>query len=183
MQVQIHPMHPSDWACVRAIYEEGLATGLATFEVNCPSWEQWDGAHLAHSRLVATAGGQVVAWAALAPVSARDCYRGVAEFSLYVAAAWRGQGIGTRLLNALVAESERNEIWTLCANTLAANTASLRLQETCGFRVVGARERIAQLDGVWQDTVLTERRSHHVGVEKANGDAPSQDRVNSAQDQ
>jgi phosphinothricin acetyltransferase len=107
----------------------------------------------------------VVAWAALAPVSHRRCYAGVAEVSLYVAADCRGQGVGKRLLQALIESSERHGIWTLHGATFPENTASLRLQQACGFRVVGRRERIAQRDGVWRDTVLTERRSGVVGVE------------------
>jgi phosphinothricin acetyltransferase len=164
MEIQIDSLRESDWERVRAIYLEGLATGQASFETEAPSWADWDAAHLAHSRRVARAGGRVVAWAALTPMSRRRCYAGVAEVSIYVAAAARGHGIGRRLLGELVASSERHGIWTLFGSTFPENEASLRAQAACGFRVMGRRERIAQHHGVWRDTVITERRSRVVGA-------------------
>jgi phosphinothricin acetyltransferase len=155
----IEEMRADDWEQIRQIYLEGLATGQATFEVEAPSWEAWDRSHLRHSRLVVRQVGQVLAWAALAPVSQRRCYAGVAEASLYVAAAHRGRGIGKRLLQELIVSSERQGLWTLSGSTFAENTASIQLQLACGFRIVGRRERIAQHHGVWRDTILTERRS------------------------
>jgi phosphinothricin acetyltransferase len=160
----IDEMCPADWEHVRRIYVEGLATGQASFEVEAPSWEKWNEGHHPHSRLVTRRGDQVLAWAALAPVSQRVCYAGVAEVSLYVAAGCRGQGIGKRLLAALIESSERHGIWTLCGATFPENAASVALQLACGFRIVGRRERIAQQRGVWRDTVLTERRSRTVGT-------------------
>jgi phosphinothricin acetyltransferase len=162
----IDEMRPDDWGAMRRIYLEGLATGNASFETEAPAWPDWDAAHHAHSRLVARYDGQVVAWAALAPVSRRSCYAGVAEVSLYVAGAWRSRGVGRALLLALVESSERNGIWTLYGACFPENEASVRLQVACGFRVVGRRERIARRDGVWRDTVLTERRSRVVGVDE-----------------
>jgi phosphinothricin acetyltransferase len=161
----IEPMGPDDWPEVRAIYVEGIATEQATFEVEAPPWEQWDADHLAFGRLVARSGGRVVGWGALAPVSRRACYRGVAEVSVYVAAGARGRGVGRALLGAVIAESERNGIWTLQGATFPENEASLRLQAAFGFRLVGRRERVAQLGGVWRDTILTERRSRVVGAD------------------
>lgn len=161
----IDPMTPADWDAVRAIYLEGIATGLATFETAAPSWADWDAVHHPFGRLVAREGSRVVGWVALAPVSRRACYRGVAEVSLYVAAAaWRS-GVGRTLLEAAIAESERYGVWTLQGGTFADNEASLRLQAACGFRVIGRRERIAQFHGVWKDTILTERRSRVVGAD------------------
>jgi len=148
---------------VRAIYLEGIATGQATFETAAPSWEQWDDGHLPHSRLVARQQQAVLGWGALSPVSRRSAYAGVAEVSIYVRAAQRRRGIGKRLLLALIDSSERNGIWTLQGATFAENIASLQLQEACGFRIVGRRERIGQHHGAWRDTVLTERRSLTVG--------------------
>jgi phosphinothricin acetyltransferase len=162
----IDNMRGDDWPAVRVVYAEGLATGNASFETQPPAWEEWDRGHHPHSRLVARHGGQVVGWAALAPVSQRACYAGVAEVSLYVAAAWRGRGVGKALLRALIESSERNGIWSLYGACFPENEASVRLQLSCGFRIVGRRERIACLHGVWRDTVLTERRSGVVGVEK-----------------
>lgn len=162
MIVRVELMGPTDWREMRAIYEEGIATGVGTFETVAPSWEGWDAARLPHSRLVARAEA-VVGWAALSPVSKRECYAGVAEVGIYVAASARGRGVGRALLNALIESSEAHGIWTLQGVTIAENRASLALQERCGFRVVGRRERIAKLSGVWRDTILTERRSTKVG--------------------
>jgi len=161
----IDPMTPDDWEQVRRIYLDGLATGLASFEVDAPTWEQWDANHLPHSRLVVRAGQQVVGWAALGAVSRRPCYQGVAEVSLYVAEGWRRQGIAKRLLPALIESSEQHGIWSLCGASFAENTASLKLQLACGFRIVGRREHIAKRNGVWHDTYLTERRSSVVAIE------------------
>jgi L-amino acid N-acyltransferase YncA len=165
MSVEIRPMEPADWERVRAIYEQGIASGQATFELEAPSWERWDAAHHSFARLVARFEDRVIGWAALSPVSGRCCYAGVAEASVYVDTDHRGQGVGRQLLLETIAESERRGIWTLQGGTFAENEASLRLQLACGFRVVGRRERIGQLHGVWRDTVLTERRSPVVGVD------------------
>ncbi|RYU78341.1 GNAT family N-acetyltransferase [Hymenobacter persicinus] len=159
------PLSVAHWDQVRAIYEQGLATGNATFQTAAPTWQDWDEGHLTHSRLVAVDdAGRVLGWAALSPVSGRCVYGGVGEVSVYVAAEARGQGVGQRLLGALVAESERQGMWTLQAGIFPENKASVRLHETQGFRLVGRRERIGQLHGVWRDTVLLERRSEVVGA-------------------
>jgi L-amino acid N-acyltransferase YncA len=162
----ILPMRKDDANAVLAIYAEGIEDGLATFETQCPSWEEWDENHLQECRLVAESDGAVIGWAALSPVSKRACYRGVAEVSVYVRRAERRRGVGRALLKALVRASERAGFWTLQGTTLEDNTASLRVQADCGFRVVGTRERVGQLDGRWRSTVVTERRSPVVGVEK-----------------
>jgi phosphinothricin acetyltransferase len=164
MPFLIEPMTADDWPAVRAIYEEGLATGLASFETAAPSWAQWDAARLPHSRLVAREQA-MLGWAALSPVSKRACYAGVAEVSVYVAAAARGRGAGRALLEAIAESAEAHGIWTLQGSTFPENAASLALQARCGFRVIGHRERIAQRDGVWRDTILTERRSRDIGVD------------------
>jgi phosphinothricin acetyltransferase len=163
MDLIIDELRPEDWDQVRQIYLEGLATGQASFEVEAPSWEIWNKNHHSHSRLVARQDGRVIAWAGLAPVSARQCYAGVAEVSLYVAGDQRGRGVGQRLLQAVIESSERHGIWSLYGATFPENEASIRLQLACGFRIVGRRERVAQHHGVWRDTILTERRSRVVG--------------------
>lgn len=155
----------ADWDAVRRIYQQGIDTGIATFEQTVPDWSHWDTHHMPDCRLVAVdAQDTVLAWAALTAVSHRCVYGGVAEVSIYVAAEARGAGIGTRLLGDLVAASEQHGLWTLQATILSANAASIHLHEKCGFRVVGTRERIAQLNGTWRDTTLMERRSDTVGV-------------------
>lgn len=156
----IQPLTDAHWPEVRAIYEEGIATGNATFETQTPEWPAWTAAHLPHSRLVAlNEAGNVLGWAALSPVSGRCVYGGVAEVSVYVAGGARGQGVGRQLLAALLAASEQNGIWTLQAGIFSDNAASLALHAAGGFRTVGYRERIGQLRGQWRDTVLLERRS------------------------
>ena len=165
MSFSIEKMEPSDWGPVRAIYLEGIATGHATFETEAPAWDLWDAAHLSHTRLVARIGKTIVGWAALSPVSRRRAYGGVAEVSVYVTEARRGNGIGRALLEALVAESEANGIWTLQAAVFPENQATISLHRRCSFREVGRRERISKMNGVWRDTILLERRSQHVGIE------------------
>ena len=150
---------------MRAIYLEGIATGQATFETTAPTWEKWDAGHLRKMRLVARGeGGEILGWAALSRVSDRCVYGGVAEVSVYVGERGRGRGVGRALLEALIAASERNEIWTLQAGVFPENAASVRLHLSCGFREVGRRERIGKLNGVWRDTLLLERRSRNVGA-------------------
>ena len=161
-RVELRPLAPVDWPAVEDIYWNGIRSGLATFEVESPSWEAWDAAHVAEPRLVAEEDGLVVGFAALAPVSTRYVYRGVAEASVYVRDGWRGRGIGRRLLGRLVAASERAGFWTIQASVFPENRASLGLFTRCGFRVVGVRERIGRRDGLWRDTVLLERRSEVV---------------------
>lgn len=168
----IEPMRAEDWPQVRAIYLEGIATGNATFETDAPPWEAWNAAHVKEPRLVArersvTAGaphGAILGWAALTAVSDRCVYAGVGDLSVYVAASARGHGLGKVLLQALVTESERAGIWTLQAGIFPENESSLALHRSCGFRVVGRRERIGKMNGVWRDVMLLERRSGVTGV-------------------
>ena len=152
-------MRSDDWPTVKAIYEQGIATRLATFETEAPAWEAWDAAHHPDLRLVAEEDGVVIGWAALSPVSRRACYAGVAEESVYVAEGARGRGVGIALLARLCADADAAGIWTIQTSIFPENVASLELHRRCGFRVVGTRERIAQLDGVWRDAVLLERRA------------------------
>lgn len=163
MDISIDKMTREDWGSVKVIYAEGLATGNATFETEVPTFEAWDKSHLQTCRLVARSEGNVVGWAALSPVSRRHVYRGVAEVSIYIAASARGMGAGKTLLRALIVESENAEIWTLQAGIFPENVASLALHRACGFRELGRRERIGQMNGVWRDVVLLERRSKIVG--------------------
>ncbi len=168
----IERMKTQDWDAVRAIYQEGIATGNATFEMDVPEWEDWDQDHLRDCRFVAREEGQIVGWAALSPVSGRCVYAGVAEVSVYVAALARGKGVGKALLRTLVEGSERQGIWMLQAGIFPENEVSIALHKSCGFREVGRRERLGRMrpaaksaaGGVWRDVVLMERRSNVVGV-------------------
>ena len=136
--VEIRSLVESDWPTVAAIFEEGIATGDATFETEPPSWDAWDAAH-SDIRLVAESDDGVVGWAALSGYSDRCCYRGVSEVSVYVADALRGRGVGRALLDALIASTEDAGIWTIQSGVFPENTASLALHQRAGFRVVGIR--------------------------------------------
>ena len=157
-RIAIRPLVREDWGSVARIYADGLATGVASFETAVPAWEDWDTGHLEALRLVAELDGAVAGWLAAAPVSRRDCYRGVVEHSVYVDGAMQGRGVGRALLERLVAEAPAHGIWTIQTSIIASNEPSLRLHESVGFRVVGRRERIAERDGVWHDTLLLELR-------------------------
>jgi phosphinothricin acetyltransferase len=163
----IEAMRPGDWPAVRAIYEAGIATGNATFETAAPAWESWDQAHLERPRLVArrSAGGPILGWAAVVPVSGRCVYAGVGDLSIYIAPEGRGSGVGRALLAALVRESEAAGLWTLQAGVFPENIASLALHRALGFRDVGVREKIGRMNGRWRDVLLLERRSRAAGVE------------------
>ncbi len=175
MEYTVIPMLPDLWPAVREIYREGIATGNATFETEAPEWEKWDASHRKDCRLVAmqlreatslTGLGEsgVLGWAALSAVSGRRVYAGVAEVSVYVAAAAQGRGVGKALLQTLVKESEAGRIWTLQAGIFPENTRSIALHKSCGFREVGVRQRLGKLGDIWRDVVLLERRSATVGV-------------------
>ena len=157
--VFLRPMEPDDWPVVANIYADGIATGNATFETVVPSWEAWDAAHLPTQRFVAVEGDRVVGWVALTAYSDRCCYEGVADLSVYVAPEARGRGVGRALLGQVVADSAATGIWTLQAGIFPENEASLALHYGSGFRLVGVRERIGRLDGVWRDVLLLERRA------------------------
>jgi L-amino acid N-acyltransferase YncA len=149
---------------VLEIYGHGIASGMATFETNVPNWENFNVKYLPHSRLIAVMDDEPVGWAALSPVSTRECYSGVAEVSVYVHQQQQRKGIGRLLLVELINASEQNGIWSLLSVIHEENRASIHLHEQCGFRFIGYRERIAQLDGVWRTTVMLEKRSKLVGL-------------------
>ncbi len=157
--LHLRTMAENDWPKVAEIYAQGIATGQATFETETPSWEKWDSSHLQSCRFVAEKDGEVVGWAALSPVSSRCVYGGVAEVSVYVSTTQLGQKIGTQLLKQLILTSESEGFWTLQAGVFRENTGSIRLHTTLGFREIGYREKIGQMNGIWRDTVLLERRS------------------------
>lgn len=161
--IRIGTLEPKHWPQVKSIYEEGIQTGNATFQQQAPEWENWNEDHLPHSRIVALDNDEVAGWAALSPVSERCVYAGVAEVSVYVAEKFRGKKIGTLLLKQLIAQSEINGIWTLQSGIFPENVASIKLHEANGFRVVGYREKVGQMNGVWRDTTLLERRSQLIG--------------------
>jgi L-amino acid N-acyltransferase YncA len=156
----VRDLDETDWPVVAAIFEEGIATGLATFETAAPDWPAWDDSHLPGTlRVVAEEGGELTGFAALSPVSTREAYRGVVENSLYVSERACGKGVGTQLLTELVRRAEAAGIWTIQTSIFPENLASLAVHLRVGFRVVGRRERIGKLHGAWRDTLLLEWRS------------------------
>jgi len=157
-------MTEKDWPSVAEIYKQGIETGNATFEREIPTWEKWNTEHLPNYRIVATIDDSVVAWAALTPVSGRCVYAGVAEVSVYVSNKYQGLKIGTKILDRLISESEDGGIWTLQAGIFPENKASIKIHENLGFRIVGFREKIGKMDGIWRDTILLERRSKGIGL-------------------
>jgi L-amino acid N-acyltransferase YncA len=159
----IRTLKESDAAVVLKIYQQGLDGGEASFETSAPEWQVWDRKYHPFGRLIREQDGQVEGWAALAPVSARECYRGVAEVSVYVANNHLGKGVGQDLMAALVEISEDNGIWSLYSSIFPENIATLRLHLRHGFREVGMRERIAQQGDRWRNTMILERRSTRVG--------------------
>jgi phosphinothricin acetyltransferase len=158
-------MTAEDWPAVERIYAAGIASGDATFEAEPPTWEQFDGSKLTSHRHVAVDDdGQVIGWAAATAVSDRCVYAGVAEHSVYVDPAHAGHGVARQLLEALIASTEADGIWTLQSGVFPENAASLAVHERVGFRVVGTRERVGRHHGRWRDVVFIERRSAVAGT-------------------
>ncbi|MGQ3676894.1 GNAT family N-acetyltransferase [Tenacibaculum discolor] len=157
--IEVVKLTQNHWKEVAEIYKEGVATKNATFRTKVPNWEEWNTSHHQHTRFIVTEGNKVLGWCAIAPVSTRFEYRGVAEVSVYVKLGVLGKGIGSLLMDAVVKSSENNGIWTLYSSLFPENEASVKLHVKYGFRKIGYREKIAELDGVWRDTVLYERRS------------------------
>ncbi len=164
MEIVFRPMTADDWKNVSEIYGQGIETGNATFQQEIPTYTYWDNGHLKNCRIVAIKDNEVAGWAALTPVSGRCVYAGVAEVSVYVAYKNRGHKIGHKLLEKLIIESENEKLWTLQAGIFPENIASLKIHEALGFRKIGHRERIGQMNGIWRDTILLERRSKLIGI-------------------
>jgi len=159
VSITLRPLQPADWPQVADIYAAGIATGNATFETEPPDWTTWDASHRSDLRLVAVDHGHVVGWAAASTVSDRCCYAGVVEDSVYIDAEHQGRGVGRLLLAALVEAAESHGVWTVQTGIFPENTGSIALHHACRFRTVGRRERLGQLNGVWRDVLLLERRS------------------------
>ena len=155
--VELRRLVADDWTAVAEIYWDGMRDGLATFETEVPSWEQWDARHLWGHRLVAQRLGEVVGWAALSPASTRRCYIGVAENSVYVAREARGLGIGRMLLGELIAGADTTGIWMIQTSIFPENRPSLALHERCGFTLVGVENEVGRKFGRWLDVVELQR--------------------------
>ncbi|MBZ5741047.1 GNAT family N-acetyltransferase [Nocardioides mangrovi] len=164
----VRALTAEDWPGVERLYLAGIATGHATFESEPPTWEHFDAGKLPAQRHVAVDGDRVLGWVAASAVSDRCVYAGVVEHSVYVDPAVQGQGVGRRLLTALVESTEAAGIWTIQSGIFPENTASLALHRACGFREVGVRARVGRMThgpmaGQWRDVVFVERRSPSVG--------------------
>jgi len=162
MNVTIRAFKKQDWTLVSKIYSEGIATGIATFETEVPSFDVWNEKFIKNCRLVAEIKKTVVGFTVLSQVSQREVYKGLAEVTIYIGASQRGNGIGKQLLDTLIIESEKEGYWTLQAGIFSKNKPSIQLHENCGFRIVGVREQIGKRDGKWHDNVLMERRSKKI---------------------
>jgi phosphinothricin acetyltransferase len=160
MEFIIRNMLKEDWESVAAIYQEGIDTEIATFQTSVPTYESWDQSHIQSCRLVAETDNKVIGFATLSPCSTRCVYAGVAEVSIYIKSECRGNHVGEKLLQALIKESEKEGFWSLLSVIIEINKPSIALHTKTGFRMVGYREKIAKdINGVWQNTVLMERRS------------------------
>lgn len=159
-------MKEEDWNSVADIYMEGIKTKMATFQAEIPRYEDWDKGHLNIGRFVATnSNNRIIGWIALSPTSSRCVYKGVAEVSIYISESCRRNNAGYELMNRVIEETEKENIWTLQSGIFSINEPSIKLHEKCGFRVVGIREKIGcDVDGIWHDTILMERRSKIVGI-------------------
>jgi L-amino acid N-acyltransferase YncA/DNA-binding transcriptional ArsR family regulator len=157
--VTTRPVTEDDMPTVLAIYAEGIATRNATFETRVPTPDELRSRWMRDLAWVAELDGEVVGWTAVTPVSARECYSGVGETSVYVTGSARGRGVGKALLFTQVTEADRAGVWTLQTSIFPENRASLALHRSAGYRTLAVRTRIARLDGAWRDTVLLERRS------------------------
>lgn len=160
----IRKFDQTDYPFVKIIYQQGIDTGNATFQLTAKSWGEWNNSMLSHSRIVAVENDNILGWAALSPISSREVYSGVAEVSVYVAVSAQGKGVGQKLLSHLILESENNNIWMLQAAIFPENTGSLTLHQNNDFRQLGIREKLGEMNNVWRDVVLIERRSKVVGV-------------------
>lgn len=160
----IRAIKSSDARDILEIYKYGLDGRNATFETKVPDWDEWENKFHEHSRLAFTENERVIGWAGITPFSKREVYKGVAEVSIYIHPDFSGKGIGSQLMEALIASSEKHGIWTLFSSVFPENKATISLHMKFGFRLMGRREKIAKLDGVWRDTLIFERRSKNVGL-------------------
>lgn len=165
MNYEIREMQPDDGEVVLKIFQEGIDSENATFDKEPPTWEVWDTKHFNLCRwILEDDNNEIVGWAAIQPVSNRDCFRGVAEVSIYLTAKAQGKGLGQMLLQKLILDSEEKEFWTLQSGIFPENEASIAVHHKLGFVTVGRREKIAQMNDKWRDIVLLEKRSTSVGI-------------------
>jgi L-amino acid N-acyltransferase YncA len=162
---KIVPMRQAHYLWVSDIYQKGIDTKIATFTPAVPDYKTFDMNHIKDARWVAMIDSEVIGWAALSPASTRHIYRGVGEVSIYIHPLYQNKGVGKQLMQHLITESEKMGFWTLIAGVISKNVKSVKFHLDCGFRIVGIRERIGQMDtGEWMDVTWMERRSSTVGI-------------------
>ncbi len=159
MKIEIVNLTKRHWEDVKRICLEGIESGDATFETSCPDWDDWNLNHLKLCRFIAKSNDKILGWAALSSISNRCVYSGAAEVSIYVDRNYRGRGVGCKLLDKLIKESEKRNFWTLQAGIFPENLPSIHLHKKLGFRQIGIREKIGKMNGQWRDVALLERRS------------------------
>ena len=162
--MQIHLITENDYAQVSNIYGQGIETGQATFETEPPTWEQWKNNHILEFCFGVFENSRLLGWVSLSHFSSRNAYKGVAEISIYIDNQFKAKGIGNALMHHVITQSEEAGFWTLFSSIFPENLASIHLHKKWGFREIGYREKIGQMNGVWRDTIILERRSEIVGI-------------------
>jgi phosphinothricin acetyltransferase len=159
-------MKREDFEEMIRIYEQGIKTGISTFQTKAPTFEQWDEGHIKECRLVVRDENKILGWASLSKIFQREVYNGLLELSIYIDKDVRGKGIGQVLLNSLIKESENHDIWSIQSLIIKENKASIALHEKCGFRQVGYWQKAGKMthNNVWYDVVIMERRSDIIGI-------------------
>lgn len=165
MNYEIREMLPEDGTRVLEIFKQGIEGGNATFDKDVPTWEDWDSKFFKNCRWILEDDSEnVMGWAALQPINPRECFKGVAEISIYLDNSVQGKGLGTMMLKKLILDSEKNGFWTLQSGIFPENVASIKIHEKLGFKIIGNREKIGKMNEKWRDIVLLERRSKIIGV-------------------
>lgn len=155
----IREMEKTDYPAVRAIHQQGIDGGKATYRRETADYDEFDRGHLPFCRYAAEIDGKVVGWLTLCPTRGMYAYHGAAEISIYVDNGAKGKGVGTALIKRVIEDAPKHGVWTLESWIFAINKESLALHKKMGFRTVGTRERIGQgADGTWLDVVIVELR-------------------------
>ncbi|MBB4805584.1 phosphinothricin acetyltransferase [Chryseobacterium defluvii] len=163
MNYELREMLPGDIPRVLEIFRMGIDGGMATFETEVPNAEAWGMEFFNDCRWVLeNENDEVVGWCGLKPVSKRQCFKGVAEVSIYFDDKYQGLGLGSVLLRKMILDSEDHGFWTLQSNIFPENQASVKFHQKNGFRIVGTRQKLGKLNGEWKDVVMLERRSEKV---------------------
>lgn len=160
---EIRNFKKENYADVARIYQTGIDGRNATFQKIVPTFEEWNQKYLHDCRFVVVEDGVTIGWAALLAFSKMPSYRGVAEISIYIDPEATGKGIGTALMAHIVEESEKAGFWTLQSLIFPENVASIALHNKFGFKMLCVHEKLGEMDGIFRDVALLERRSAIVG--------------------